>query len=658
MIGSELGNYHVIEMIGKGGMAVVYKGQHKTLSRRVVAIKMLSTSLESDASFSERFFREAEVMDRLRHPNIVTLYDFIEEAGHYYIVMEYVAGKTLSEIIKEAGSPLSNDEIRAVFQPVLAGIGHAHSLGIIHRDLKPGNIMINEEGEVKITDFGIARLLGSNFEATLTTTGMGIGSPYYMSPEQVLASKEHPITGASDIYSLGITLYQMATGRLPFEGEESLFTIMQSHVKKPPPPPREIVPGISKALEAVILKSIQKKAEERWPSCEAFWEALDGALAETLLSDTARHATQTASVGIEPPVVSAPPESSKKIKWAALLIILLLVVVLAGTAGFFLLREHPTSKDRPITEETKADSAEGAKQETLSEEAKTTQKTVASKTVQEKSMLPSAEQVVAGGQQVEKEGKQTEHNTEEKAVREKDRQEINKMIKQAEAFLSLKEYDKARNTAGQVLKRHPANLKAKDIYAKAEKEQKAAEERKAARERERKKRLLADKTMAQAEAHFAAKQYQLAATETSAVLKSYPKDPRALKMKKKLEALARVLEKRRQIARALQSAEAALEQKRYTRAKVIAQQVLDVEPENKRAKRVVQLAEEGEENKMLSDMVKGFLPSGGGDGISGTQQQGFSGGSDGDQLPQIPQGFQDQSGGDIPSIPLPSLPGQ
>lgn len=259
MIGKELGNYHVLEMIGKGGMAIVYKGRHKTLSRRIVAIKMLSASLEEDASFSERFFREAEVMDRLRHPNIVTLYDFIEDKGHYYIVMEYVAGMTLSEIIKEAGGPLNYDEIRAIFQQVLAGIGHAHRLGIVHRDLKPGNIMINEEGEVKITDFGIARLLGNNFEATLTTTGLGIGSPYYMSPEQVLASKEHPITGASDIYSLGITLYQTVTGKLPFEGADSLFTIMQSHVKKSPPRPREIVPAIPAPLEEVILKSIQKK---------------------------------------------------------------------------------------------------------------------------------------------------------------------------------------------------------------------------------------------------------------------------------------------------------------------------------------------------------------------------------------------------------------
>ena len=354
MIGKDLGNYRVLEMIGKGGMAIVYKGQHKTLSRRIVAIKMLSASLEGDASFSERFFREAEVMDRLRHPNIVTLYDFIEEEGHYYIVMEYVAGKTLSEIINTAGGPLGYAEIRAVFQQVLAGIGHAHGLGIVHRDLKPGNIMLNEEGEVKITDFGIARLLGNNFEATLTTTGVGIGSPYYMSPEQVLASKEHPITALSDIYSLGITLYQVATGKLPFEGADSLYTIMQSHVKNSPPPPSKIVPGIPASLEEVILKSIQKKPEDRWPSCEAFWEALAGALVEPAVTGAATDTMRTAALEATPPLIEPEPEPVKsKRNWAVPAVIVALVLVLAGAGAFFFLRNRPGPPATTATNEEK-----------------------------------------------------------------------------------------------------------------------------------------------------------------------------------------------------------------------------------------------------------------------------------------------------------------
>lgn len=201
------------------------------------------------------------------------------------------------------------------------------------------------------------------------------------------------------------------------------------------------------------------------------------------------------------------------------------------------------------------------------------------------------------------------------------------MLRQASAFLGLKEYNKARDTALKVLERDPGNAKAKKIYTQA---------------KEKKRRIIADRKIAQAEAHFAAKKYRLAVKETRAVLKMYPKDPRALALKGKLEDLARrVLERRQRIETALRRAEAALEAKRYTRAKLIAQQVLDVEPENKRAKRVVQLAEEGQENKMLQDVVKGLLPSGGGG------------------EPSSPQGLSDQSGGaQIPSLPIPGFPQQ
>jgi len=639
MIGKELGNYRVLEMIGKGGMAIVYKGQHKTLSRRVVAIKMLSASLEGDASFSERFFREAEVMDRLRHPNIVTLYDFIEEKGHYYIVMEYVAGKTLSEIIKEAAGPLSYAEIRAVFQQVLAGIGHAHRLGIVHRDMKPGNIMINEDGEAKITDFGIARLLGDNFEATLTTTGVGIGSPNYMSPEQVLASKEHPITGASDIYSLGITLYQMVTGKLPFEGADSLFTIMQSHVKKSPPPPREIVPGIPEPLEKVILKSIQKKPEDRWPSCEAFWESMAGALVDQSLTGAATETMRTAALESPPPLIEPEPEVAKEKNWAALLGIFVLVVVLAGAGAFYFLRHRSVPPASSVTEEEKALQTASAGPEVTAETKPATsvpEKTQAAQektapaehkeNLQKESAPPAPKQ--PSKEETEQKAKQTLQAAQEQAKKQKEQKEIDRMVKQASALLNLKEYTKAQEAALKVLERDPGNAKAKEIYAQA---------------KEKKRRIIADRKMEKAQTHFAEKKYRLAAKETMAVLKMYPKDPRALELKGKLEELARrVLDRRRRIEMALQQAEAALEAKRFTRAKVIAQQVLDADPENKRAKRVIEMADEGQENKMLQDVVKGFLPSAGEGG-----------------MPATPQGLPDQSGGgEIPSIPLPGLPGQ
>ncbi|MFZ0449221.1 MAG: protein kinase [Desulfatiglandaceae bacterium] len=619
MTGKELGNYHILEMIGKGGMAVVYKGQHKSLSRRMVAIKMLSATLEGDASFNERFFREAEVMDRLRHPNIVTLYDFMESEGHYYIVMEYVAGKTLSEIIKEVGGPLPYGQVKAIFQQVLSGIAHAHSLGIVHRDLKPGNIMINEQGEVKITDFGIARLLGNNFEATLTTTGLGIGSPYYMSPEQVLASKAHPITAASDIYSLGITLYQVVTGKLPFEGEDSLFTIMQSHVKKLPPLPREILPAISAPLEEVILKSIQKKPEERWPSCGAFWESLAKGLAEPSLAEKKTQTLATLPLEVDSAKAEAGPEASEKWNWSAILIVLLLVIGMAGAGTFYFLKSQK-APSKTVTTTPSATSLNREKTET------------ASTTLQKVEAPPEKKPEILPDKKVAKTPKAAP------PVENIAKTETNEAAqKQLQA-----EKEKVEMARKKALEAEKAKIEAEQRKALAAEKVKALKEAKA---KEKKRRTVADRKNAQAKAHFEAKRYRLAEEETRDVLKVYPDDPEALAMKQKLEDLAqRALERRRRIDLALEKAEAALEARRYTKTKLIAQQVLDVDPENKRAKRLVQAANEGEENAMLQNMVKGLLPSGGDGG-----------------MPSSPQGLSDESGGgQIPSFPgLPQgLPGQ
>jgi tetratricopeptide (TPR) repeat protein len=234
----------------------------------------------------------------------------------------------------------------------------------------------------------------------------------------------------------------------------------------------------------------------------------------------------------------------------------------------------------------------------------------------------------SGKATAEEERKKVLQAAEEKAKREKAQNEIEQLLNQARAFLGLKEYTKAQDTALKVLKREPDNGKAKEIYAQA---------------RERKRRMAADSQVAQARAHFAEKKYQLAAEETAAVLKMYPTDPRALELKRKMEDLARrEVERKQKIEASLEQAEAALEGKRFTRAKLIAQQVLDVEPENERAKRVIGLADEGQKNKLLQDMVKGLLPSIGGGG-----------------MPSPSQGVQNQSGGGkMPSLPLPGLSGQ
>jgi tetratricopeptide (TPR) repeat protein len=227
-----------------------------------------------------------------------------------------------------------------------------------------------------------------------------------------------------------------------------------------------------------------------------------------------------------------------------------------------------------------------------------------------------------------KEGENALQVVQEKPEKEKEQEKIEQLLNQARAFMGLKEYSKAQDTALKVLKQDPENGKAKEIYAKA---------------KEKKRRILADRAIAQAESHFKTGQYGLAVKETQKALEMYPNDSRALNMKRKLEDLARkTLERRQKIEIPLQQAEAALEEKQYTRAKLIAQQVLDIEPDNKRATRVIQLAGEGQENKMLQDMVKGLLPSVGEGGV-----------------PSSPQGLPDQSGNEqIPSLPLPGLPGQ
>jgi tetratricopeptide (TPR) repeat protein len=340
---------------------------------------------------------------------------------------------------------------------------------------------------------------------------------------------------------------------------------------------------------------------------------------------------RTAALESAPPLIKPEPEVVKKKKVAALLGILLLVLTLAGAGTFFFLRHRSAPPVAPVAEGGKTTQPASTGPEVTAETPPVTSVPAETQVVQEKTAPAEGkgklekETGASAPKQPPKEGteqkaKETLQAAQEQAKKQKQQKEIDRMLKQAGAFLGLKEYVKAQDTSLKILERDPDNVKAKEIYAQA---------------KEMKQRMRADGKIAQAQAHFVEKKYRLAAEETMAVLKMYPKDPRALELKGKLEELAR-------IEMALQQAEAALESKRFTRAKVIAQQVLDADPENKRAKRVIEMADEGQENKMLQDMVKGLLPSGGGG-----------------EMPSIPQELQDQSGGaQIPSLPLPGLPRQ
>ena len=258
MIGKLLGGrYEIIEKIGGGGMALVYKARCRLLDR-YVAIKVLREEFTSDEEFIRKFRRESQAAAKLSHPNIVSIYDVGVEGDIYYIVMEYIKGKTLKEVIREKGK-LSFEETVDYSIQIAEALAHAHANHIVHRDMKPHNIMITEDGRVKVTDFGIARAATSS---TVTNTNNVLGSVHYFSPEQ---AKGGYTDEKSDIYSLGIVMYEMITGRVPFEGE-SPISVALKHVQEEIVPPSHIDPTINKNLEKIIMKCVRKDQVERYKS--------------------------------------------------------------------------------------------------------------------------------------------------------------------------------------------------------------------------------------------------------------------------------------------------------------------------------------------------------------------------------------------------------
>lgn len=253
------GRYEVLERIGAGGMAIVYKAKDVLLNR-VVTIKVLREQFVTDEDFIRRFRREAQSVASLSHPNIVSVYDVGKEVDTEYIVMEYVEGRNLKEIIREF-APLSTEQSINLARQITEAIQNAHEHHIIHRDIKPHNILVTADGHAKVTDFGIARAVSS---ATVTHTGDIIGSVHYLSPEQAkgLQSNEQ-----SDIYSLGIVLYELITGKVPYDGETPI-TIALKHLQEQPVLPSKINPRIDKEFEAVIMRAIAKSPEQRYLSAK------------------------------------------------------------------------------------------------------------------------------------------------------------------------------------------------------------------------------------------------------------------------------------------------------------------------------------------------------------------------------------------------------
>ncbi len=258
MVGKVLGNrYEILERLGGGGMAIVYKGRD-TMLNRLVTIKVLRPEYTSDEDFVRRFRREARSVASLSHPNIVNIYDVGQESDVYYLVMEYIDGENLKTLIKREG-PLPLEKALQFAGQICDALDHAHENNIVHRDVKPHNILITKTGRAKLTDFGIALEAGT---ATMTSTDTILGSVHYISPEQ---AKGEQAGAASDIYSMGIVLYEMLTGRVPFTGD-SPIAIALCHVQNTPELPSKLRPGIPAGVEKVVLKALSKEPQDRFPT--------------------------------------------------------------------------------------------------------------------------------------------------------------------------------------------------------------------------------------------------------------------------------------------------------------------------------------------------------------------------------------------------------
>jgi len=266
-----IGKYIVQRELGRGGMGAVYLAEQPGLGREV-AIKELILSAVADPVALKRFMQEAQVMARTSHPNLVQVHDLEQIGDANYIVLEFVRGKSLRDALNQGALPLP--QTFAIMHGVLQALDYAHKRAIVHRDMKPENVLLSDEGDVKVADFGIARLMDdSGAGSTATKTGTTVGTPQYMSPEQVASSK---VDGRSDLYSAGIMFYELVVGQPPFTASDAdgPFTLMAKHVQAPPKPPSVLRPGLDMGLEEMILKALSKRPEERYQTGQDFDDAM------------------------------------------------------------------------------------------------------------------------------------------------------------------------------------------------------------------------------------------------------------------------------------------------------------------------------------------------------------------------------------------------
>jgi hypothetical protein len=289
------GRYRLIAPLGDGGMATIWRAVDEQLDREV-AVKLLRPQFSSDPGFAARFKLEARSAGGLSHPNIVSVYDYGTdgEDGEQFIVMELVEGRDLSGVLRERGS-LSTDDAARIAIAVASALEAAHRKGIVHRDVKPGNILITDDGDVKVTDFGIARAVA---EASMTVTGTTLGSVHYFSPEQARGDE---VTGASDVYSLAIVLFEMLTGRRPFEAD-SAAAVALKRLNEDPPRPADIGHPVPAGLEAILMRGLARDPADRFPDAGAFAEAL-----RVWRRDPGAAAVGAVAPAMPPPAAATPP---------------------------------------------------------------------------------------------------------------------------------------------------------------------------------------------------------------------------------------------------------------------------------------------------------------------------------------------------------------
>ncbi len=346
MIGSQLGNFELIDELGGGAWGRVYRARQVNLGGRLVAVKVLHPALARDETARQRFVDEANHMAQLRHSNIVKVHDVGEEDGTYYFAMEYIEGNSLSEVIAREGS-MSAGRVAEMGAQIADALGRAHSRGVVHRDIKPGNILLDAEGRPVLTDFGIAKV----GEGTgLTATGMSIGTPEYMSPEQ---AKGNIIDGRSDIYSLGVVLYEMLCGQAPFTAATPVAVGMK-HISEPPQDPRELRPDCPEWLASIILRALAKEPFDRFGTAQEMAATLRAArpvVAQTMEMPTRSYTggavatpDRQTSQALTAPVVSSQPARTTR-HWVVAAVVFGIVLILGLMLGIGVL----ISSRAPVT---------------------------------------------------------------------------------------------------------------------------------------------------------------------------------------------------------------------------------------------------------------------------------------------------------------------